>query len=449
MLRQTNKNSFLISGDLNDFVILYNSSPKSPHIVKNLRGQFDFDGSHAKACLYEEGFGRGEIYLLRRTLQGFHLKSIDIDIDQAECNRTNLLSYDVIGIKRGAFLRLKAEFSLPILSEIENDRFKHLMTVTHEELERDRVAKEKARAQIKDDIEHEARDGFGIVIINNKVPALCLIASQKVRAHKKWIDDHIDRLSTEANISSINEMPNLEDAYEASQRNECGAIYASTSALKDLFGALAREGKSYSVASLWVNLGQIDELENAIDKAQTENAARLQRQKEELEGARRLAEAQRREGRIKREQREKELRAHYGKVASAAAAAIANEVRRAFDANIDWQNTSAFKEFPNTIYSYHNLLQSRWELQTFNSDVFDYGTADWKGRNLEAAFVEVKVRLRNRILGEYKDICLVFGRINDAEFAMKREGIGTTCSDKRQLSDWRRGHRFQSLWFAE
>ncbi|HME84773.1 MAG TPA: hypothetical protein VKG91_09555 [Roseiarcus sp.] len=57
------------------------------------------------------------------------------------------------------------------------------------------------------------------------------------------------------------------------------------------------------------------------------------------------------------------------------------------------------------------MKADRWEIMTTDSDVQDYGTSDFKGRPLDTAFARVTIRLKNAILGEYKDACFVFGRI--------------------------------------
>lgn len=58
------------------------------------------------------------------------------------------------------------------------------------------------------------------------------------------------------------------------------------------------------------------------------------------------------------------------------------------------------------------------------------------------------MRLRNRILGEYKDACFIFGRMNDSEFGMIRDPIEVSCGQDEQLSSWKKVRDFESLWFV-
>jgi hypothetical protein len=94
-------------------------------------------------------------------------------------------------------------------------------------------------------------------------------------------------------------------------------------------------------------------------------------------------------------------------------------------------------------------VRDRWEVQTFKTDIQDYGVVTWKGRQLEGALVEASMRLRNRILGEYKDVCFLFGRINDQEFNMVREPVVTSCRERIEVEKWKQSFRFQSRWLLE
>lgn len=95
---------------------------------------------------------------------------------------------------------------------------------------------------------------------------------------------------------------------------------------------------------------------------------------------------------------------------------------------------------------FRNDLGDRWEKMSENSELADYGVADWKGRSLETVFSRVSIRLKNRLLGDYKDRCYLFGQINDVEFSMSREPIVLPCDDGAGLTAWQTGHGFKSFW---
>jgi len=446
---KTTKNAFLFDGKMEDFVLLYNASPSSPHVIKNLHGDFAFDKSKARACLYQAGFDRDEIHLLRSTLEKYELKPANIAIDQAECNRSDLGSYDVVAVERGAFLHLKPELSLALLSEVEKGKFGSLVTVTQAERLAAQQADEKLRAEIKTDIEHGGRVGYGIIIVRSNISAVCLVAKDKIAGHKQWVDQNIDRLSAELTIKSLPTMGSLDAAFQAVERQQCAGVYGSAADLKQLADALDRDHKQYTFAPVWAKDDEITALNDGAKAREADEAAEIERHRQNVISEQKLRNELAAADAQKKENREKQLRSQYGKIASADAAAITDQVRHAFNAGQDWQATPAFAQFPTAVAAYQNLIESRWELQSLNSEVSDYGTADWKGRKLEASFAKVSIRMRNRILGEYKDVCFIFGRMNDTEFNMVRDGIGTTCDNVQAVQAWKQGHQFNSLWFAE
>jgi TonB family protein len=89
-----------------------------------------------------------------------------------------------------------------------------------------------------------------------------------------------------------------------------------------------------------------------------------------------------------------------------------------------------------------------WEIITMDSNVEGFGTSTFKDRPLEMVFSRVTLHLKNRMLGEYKDACFVFGRMNDTEFSMKREPVFVQCDDKTAMTAWQAGHQFKSKWLA-
>src|ERR1700720_1365105 len=52
-----------------------------------------------------------------------------------------------------------------------------------------------------------------------------------------------------------------------------------------------------------------------------------------------------------------------------------------------------------------------------------------KSRILEAGFVDVRMRMRNRELGEYENTCYVLGYVLDNEFDIARDPIAVSCTD--------------------
>jgi len=138
------------------------------------------------------------------------------------------------------------------------------------------------------------------------------------------------------------------------------------------------------------------------------------------------------------------LRAQYEGSAKAAVAAIVADVT-------SWgqdQRGPAGVEFPTYAAWLAEMKADHWEIMSTDSDVQDYGTSDFKGRSLDTTFARVTIRLKNAILGEYKDACFVFGQIIDSEFNMMREPFVAACDDEGASKLWQTGHGFQSRWIV-
>jgi hypothetical protein len=139
------------------------------------------------------------------------------------------------------------------------------------------------------------------------------------------------------------------------------------------------------------------------------------------------------------------LRQEFGDRAKAAAAALGTEI-------IAWtkdQSGQIAGFYPMYAAWLADKLADHWEVMTTDSEVQDFGVSNFKDRSgVDTVFVRITLHLMNRMLGEYKDVCFIFGRINDAEFSMSREPAYAKCDDKATISAWQSGHQFKSEWLA-
>ncbi len=73
-----------------------------------------------------------------------------------------------------------------------------------------------------------------------------------------------------------------------------------------------------------------------------------------------------------------------------------------------------------------------------------------QGPPLETALATTRIRMRNRIKGEYQDVCYVTGYVNDAEFGVTRDPFGEPCDEVGpKLARYKLGERFSSRWIAQ
>ncbi|MES2030595.1 MAG: hypothetical protein V4477_15560 [Pseudomonadota bacterium] len=443
VLRKTAKNAFLVDGDPRDFVFLYNSSPQAPHLTKNLSGGVVFENDQAAACLYEPNYDSAQSALLRqRLLSKYGLQKLSIDA--SECPRNRLSAYDIVAVERGRFLQFSPEIKIALYAEIENGYFRHLETVTAEQLAAYMADKKKAQNKIIADIENGSGGGYGIVYGRTAVSAICLVIKDMESGHRQLLQDKVELTTAEITLK-----PTLDDAFKTFQRDGCQAIYSSSVTLKTLVTALKNDNTEYSISPLWNSDEEIQQADNTAQNkkevAEKERVIRENKRKAD-EDLRRTTSAER--SATARSQQEA-LQSQFGKIAAATSAAIAQDVRDSTDGRADWQQGKAYAAFPKFVVSYQNMLRNHWELQSFNSEISDYGRAVWQGRTMEAGFSIINIRLRNRILGEYTDVCRIFGQLNDAEFNMQRDPVEMSCDQAAQLTSWKKARDFQSQWLVQ
>jgi hypothetical protein len=106
------------------------------------------------------------------------------------------------------------------------------------------------------------------------------------------------------------------------------------------------------------------------------------------------------------------------------------------------------QKYPAFANWYQRMLGDGWELVKVDSVLKDYGVAEWKGRVLEAGFVDARLKMQHRQLGEYRDACYTIGYTLDKEFDIAREPLVASCSDEAALTRYKQGARFSSLWIA-
>lgn len=446
--KRTVKNAFLAEGDPKDFVLMYNSSPKAPHVATNLKGDIEFDRGEAKACLYQPNFAKPQIHMLRGNLRKYKVPSPEID--SSECSRTNLLSYDVVAVERGELLKLRSDIIMTLYSKLEVGEFKMLGLISGTETAALALEQKNNRDRLDNDIQNGAAKGFGIIFVGSQVETLCMVVKDKEKAHRKIMLDNIERLTLEIDSLSPTSIvkPSLDDAYKALNRKECQAIYSSATEIYTVISALKRTETKYSISSVWSTEEEVAMAAKLLDERELAEKTRNQERLTKLKSDETLKAVLDKADRESSKKKQEALQSQYGKIAAASAAEIANVIREATEGRSDWQQSAAYVQFPQFATWYQNLVQNRWELQSFNSEIYDYGRAKWKERILETPFSKVSMRLRNRILGEYKDACFMFGRMKDAEFNMIRDTIEVACGQEIDLSSWKKVRSFESQWLV-
>ena len=439
----TDRDRFLLDGGREDVVLMVNASPKAPHVYRDLKGDIVFDRDQADVCVFGRGADPDLAGIVRSALGPYKLKQLSLS--QTPCDGDRLDGYDVVAIRRGQFLRQEMPTALQLVGSVEAGALKQLAIVTPSALQTAQATEAVAAEAVAEDVARETRPGFGLLVIADGVSGLCAVTPQDAEAHQRLLAGRADVLTAAMGAEPIVAPTTADGAFVSAKRGRCGAVYASAADLKTMADGLQRDGTKYRFSSLWFAPAEVQGASDAI-KAERVAAEKqmAERQRQQVEETR-LASMRAADEAATVSARQAASRQQYGATATAAQARIATEVDD-FTSSPQDMTQVAVRKYPGFAALFRNDLGDRWEKMSENSELADYGVADWKGRSLETVFSRVNIRLKNRILGDYKDRCYVFGQINDVEFSMSREPIVLPCDDGADLAAWQTGHGFKSYW---
>lgn len=435
----TEKNRFLLEGGVDDVVFVYNASSAAPHVLRNLKGDIVFEQRTADVCLFQRSVQAPDISLARRTIAPMGLDVINIE--SAPCAAGRLTAYDVLMVRRSALFREDQAYVFALLKHVEAGAYAQLVTLSGSALA-ERSGEGERRA---DEVERQSRPGFGLILVSNPSATVCVVAEADRAAHQVLLGEHAQQIAAEIGAPPRLAPASLDTAFASLKRAQCAAVYADAAGLKGLAAALRRDGAVFQFSGLWFEPGEVAAAEGRVsaDQAAAEKAAYEQRRA--AADAARVAALREAEEAKTRAAREAALRAANGKRAEAAAILIGNDVKL----GIETRSAPATTQFPIFYAWLSDRLADKWEVFSVNTALSDFGSATWKGRTLEAGFVQMNLKLRNTVLGEYKSYCFIFGRLADHEFQVSREPGVQLCEDTAALASWKRNLAFSSLWIAQ
>lgn len=475
-IKLTNKNSFMLDGAGDDIVVLYNANTDAPHAVVNILGNLAFDANEANLCWYQDKRSANEV--ARQVLQRINkLGATKITGDQTTCDPKSISKYDLIAFERAKFLNNKIDIDLPLVSAVEKDSFKQSFVIKGSDIVAEIQKRELLAQQVEGEILKNLRVGYGAVRIVNNSLVVCAALNDHHDGHLRILDDLTNDIVDElGGKTSLTEMK-IDQAFIAAKRGQCGIVYANAADLNVLLSALKRESMTYHMLPIWYDMNEVTQ---ADDKVHAEGAAKLQAEqktKDQLGEQQKLEEAKGQTADAQRAAKQKQLRNTFG---TAAKALSDDEGKQITDATLTLMdcaasasgqaagaststatNSGSFKDcnaaksflksvFPNYFDWYGSRLTDLWALADAHYELYDYGTAKWNDRRIEAVFIKYEVKLKNRVLGKYEDRCMVMGWIADNEFSMRRDAIETSCDDaERYIGDWQKSRAFEQRWVVK
>jgi hypothetical protein len=446
-LSTSDKNRYLIEGPSDEILIFVNDTGRAP-VVRGLKGDLIFDDGRAKVC-FANVVNTDLFTRLQIKLQVRGSGARDVVILQDPCDLKRLDGYDIIVVDRGDLLNGDHDNTQVLLDAIEKNELSKVGSLSHQQIEATQDAEKLVSQKLADEIDQSRSSGYGIVYIGNHSSEICRAVAGNDEVDNSLITQVLDRLEVEFKESPrvARRSFSIEDAFIAVKRGQCGSVFGDADALKSLLLSLKRDKIEYRVLPVWFSKETWEiEAKELADRA-ARNAKRIKEIDEAKASALRMDTIKKRESGQERQERENKLRAEYGASARAIENIIGGEIRE-FVENPLANYVGIQQKYREFADWYRTLLDAQWELVDVRSELDDYGVSIWKDRALETGFVKTIIKMKNRIRGEYKDSCFIFGFVLDGEFEVARDAVGLSCDYGNVIARYKKSKEFSSRWIA-
>ncbi len=145
-IAQTPLNAFLLNGNGDERIALYNALSSAPSIIRNLVGDFAFEKETAKVCLVPADQDPSLARAIRQELA--NLDAERVDISRSPCSADRLLNYDVMLLTRRDFLKSETVFALRVLNLLESRDLREFSALSHAALKKRQDAEAEARRAV-------------------------------------------------------------------------------------------------------------------------------------------------------------------------------------------------------------------------------------------------------------------------------------------------------------
>ncbi|MER9171644.1 hypothetical protein NKI12_30900 [Mesorhizobium australicum] len=439
-------NKALLSGPLEDVVVLYNAGPKAPSMLRTISGQFSLTKNQAWICL----LGLERTSALDRTL----LEAIDPMGGQAinvstDCRANELENADLFLVQRKTFLEAPPTLQAAYLEAMEAKTIRVFDPIRFEDIKA-RIESDQALAsKVAEEVSSGTREGFGGIVLAGSSDRICTVVEDNATVHEATIGKIADFAGTSGSTVSY---PAIDKAYEDVRHEQCRVLYASAADLKATSEALSRDGVQFAFSPVWLGKNDADAAAAKLDAARQEATKAAEAKRVAADEEKKIAAQREADERNSRAARQADLRQKNGPAATALLNLFSDGLKRTVLGPAGSVNPTSGIDvdtlFPDFAEWTAGLSNDNWKPTEVASEIRDYGTVNWKGRSLDGIVVKATVKMASAERGQYKDECFLLAAVMDGEFQMVRDPYESRCTDTEASNHWAVGHEFKSLWVA-
>lgn len=447
----------VISSDLNrdspyvsDAIYIFgNFSGTAPHLFKGINGDPELSESLVNLCLIGT-WDKWLQYTVFDFLYGY-LNAEKVIFAEPSCAD----QHDVIAISGAQLIegRLPPSFSTGYqqLHRVEREAAKALQ------------ARFDLISEIHtDEVLRGQKQGFGLLQFNNGAQGTCVMLQEDLPAHSTALLSNYDIaiLYGEA-LTNLIKVDNVLDAFRKIQRDECSFAYGTSADIATLIEAGRNNNLLNTLVPIWISTESIRDI-----VAERTESERRRLSDQEARNQQAILEEQAREAALQKALvQQAELRERYDVRFSALVDKLAISTSIAVDfgfqhspldtnyqqeylslpiIDVITEKTSAFDPI---IEDIQNLALEKWEQTAIRMDKIDFGSVAFNGRELEGIIIEIKVSLKNRVIGSFETYCKKIRTVQDDDFDMWRQTELDDCdADDNQ---WKLSNGFESRWVVE
>lgn len=441
----TDLNKALLRGALDDVVVLYNAGPTAPSLLRTISGQFSLTKNEAWVCL----LGPEKTPALDRALLGaiepLGGKAIHIS---SECGADDLDHADLLFVQRKAFLEAKPTLQAAYLEAIAARTVRVFDAIRYEDIKARLDADQALSLKIAQEVSAGTREGYGGIVLTNSSSKICSVVDDSPDVHMTTIN----QIAAYAAVSGGSApYSSIDKAYEDVRHEQCRVLYASAANLKATSEALARDGVQFAFAPVWLNKSDATSTASKLDAAKQEELKAAEAKRVAADEEKRIAAQRDDDEKKAKSARQADMRQKNGPAATALLNLFSDGLKRTVFGNSDKSAAASGINveglFPEFAKWNEGLAHDNWKATDVTSEVQDYGTVNWKGRNLDGVIVKTTVKMASAERGQYKDECFLFGAVVDNEFQMVRDPYESKCETDTSAK-WAVGHELRSLWVA-
>jgi peptidoglycan hydrolase-like protein with peptidoglycan-binding domain len=437
-----------------DAVLLVNVSGDAPHAFRDLAGQIRFERKKLRVCAPALNSLPAQHRLFVQAQLSTHLPGHEfVFLDSCSGGYVDVDALLATGAN------LADGTDLPALEQstrlLRDKMLARDLLVTEREFRQEVIRRQILSEQYAQDVTDNTRLGFGSIGFTNNSQVGCIADVLELSGHDVAISRTAEAHRFDsAIIADKQAQVSASEAFKQAQRGRCAYVYGSADTLQKIIAASKSAGVAFAMLPVWFSESDITSRKDAVrEQARARQAVDGER-KAALERANIEAATAAKTAARQKARRQNELRARHGAKVTSLVATIntdLEEVRSAVDRSLQSYNGTEAVVAKYDFWShypawYAERLASGWMHENSVAMPRDYGTARWKGREIEAVVAELRMMMKNPELGEYSETCWLVGFINDSEFRRYRKPLVAQCSEKAAFQTWVGQHQFDTQW---